>query len=247
MHATDPLVGYQVSRTSGRSRLEVLAEAQAAGAGLLEVFLDRERPGDVGSREAGALASAARGGGLKLQVHGSYGFQDNLGAPPLDATFRLAAALGADVVTVHLQDLLAASAPVDFELARRLGLVVGVENEPRGRPEAMLAYLASVPAGAPVGVTLDVGHANLAGTPLGYARTLLPGLRRLGRAIVNVHLHDNRGDDDHHLVLGEGSIDFAPLLPFLRDEAGCRRFVIERWDGRDLCRARALAWLGGRP
>ncbi|MBS3781950.1 MAG: sugar phosphate isomerase/epimerase [Candidatus Thermoplasmatota archaeon] len=66
---------------------------------------------------------------------------------------------------------------------------------------------------------LDVGHAYTAGELEKF----------LEFSPVNVHLHDNLGEDDIHLRLGEGKIDFRRILEALRDYEG--NFVIE---GRDI-------------
>ncbi len=71
--------------------------------------------------------------------------------------------------------------------------------------------------GAPVceavpglGITLDVGHAEL--VALG---TSCEVIKSLGAAIRHVHLHDNQGGnltDDLHLPIGAGIIDFEGIL-----------------------------------
>jgi sugar phosphate isomerase/epimerase len=243
----DCLVGYQVSTRYGQDRLAGLESAIDDGADLLEIFLDCERPDDLPHPERARLVARSREARLPLQLHASYGFPDNLGDPPLQSTFLLARALGASLVTVHLDDLLAAPVLPDFAQARRLGLTIAIENTPRSAPDPtpLVDLLTRLPADAPLGVTFDVGHANL--SPLGpieYARRLIARLLDLRRAIVNVHLHDNRGQEDEHQVLGEGTVDFGQLLPLLRDEGGCGRFVIERWEGRRTCLTRSRRWLG---
>ena len=61
---------------------------------------------------------------------------------------------------------------------------------------------------------MDVGHAHVQGRREG--RDLLTEYRdTLGRRIVHLHLHDNVGDHDAHLPIGDGSI---PLERWLRSE-----------------------------
>jgi sugar phosphate isomerase/epimerase len=43
--------------------------------------------------------------------------------------------------------------------------------------------------------------------------------------LANLHLHDNDGKGDQHLAIGEGTLDFKVLLPFLRFYSGT--WVIE--------------------
>jgi sugar phosphate isomerase/epimerase len=61
-------------------------------------------------------------------------------------------------------------------------------------------------------LTLDVGHGQLYRTP----NTAFDLIRRCGRAIRHVHLHDNRGglqtSDDLHLPIGDGVINFPVIL-----------------------------------
>jgi sugar phosphate isomerase/epimerase len=62
-----------------------------------------------------------------------------------------------------------------------------------------------------VGLCLDLGHLTAFGrAPLGE------WLDSLGDSIVQLHLHDNRGDQDAHMAMGAGRIDFAGLFAFLK-------------------------------
>ncbi len=54
-----------------------------------------------------------------------------------------------------------------------------------------------------VGICLDVGHMNLPGMP-GVARAF----SLLAKRIVEVHLHDNRGERDEHCWPGDGTVDW---------------------------------------
>lgn len=71
--------------------------------------------------------------------------------------------------------------------------------------------------GTDLGMCFDIGHANTAGTIqdfLGYSDRF-----------VNVHVHDNHGEWDEHLPVGEGNIDFRKVLQGLRGYKG--RLVVE--------------------
>lgn len=59
-----------------------------------------------------------------------------------------------------------------------------------------------------VGLALDVGHANL--------NACLDGF--LSRHFCHVHLHDNDGNDDSHLPVGKGTIDFLRVMHAIRRE-----------------------------
>ena len=48
-------------------------------------------------------------------------------------------------------------------------------------------------------------------------------LKEISNQITEVHLHDNRGDEDSHLPPGDGKIDFSKLFSIVK----CRYFVFE--------------------
>jgi sugar phosphate isomerase/epimerase len=82
-----------------------------------------------------------------------------------------------------------------------------------------------------VGVTFDVGHANTVGNPNDFAVKLAP-------YVVNVHLHDNDGTRDQHLVIGEGKIDFLKILRTLKEIGYTGPLVLEYFDPASLLRAK---------
>jgi sugar phosphate isomerase/epimerase len=90
--------------------------------------------------------------------------------------------------------------------ARPLGVKVLLENLQNDvtSPEHLLAIL-NIGHFDNVGVTLDVGHANLSDTGLEHAFELLRP--RIGE----LHLHDNNGLRDEHLWPGSGEIDWTKL------------------------------------
>ena len=62
-----------------------------------------------------------------------------------------------------------------------------------------------------LGILLDTGHANVNGEDLAAA------VRSLKDVPLHIHIDDNYGDSDAHLIPGEGNIDFAPFAQALRD------------------------------
>ncbi len=52
-----------------------------------------------------------------------------------------------------------------------------------------------------IGIVLDTGHAHLEGQ-------IQPLLRQLPKQIVHIHISDNHGEQDEHLGLGYGTIDW---------------------------------------
>ena len=72
-------------------------------------------------------------------------------------------------------------------------------------------------------ICLDTGHAccNAAEIPLGE------WIRRLGKRIRHVHLHNNDTVSDKHWALGRGALDMAVVLDDLMAYADVKTFVLE--------------------
>ena len=62
-----------------------------------------------------------------------------------------------------------------------------------------------------LGILLDTGHANVNGENLAEVAASLKGVP------FHVHIDDNHGDSDAHLIPGEGKIDFAPFAKALKE------------------------------
>lgn len=79
--------------------------------------------------------------------------------------------------------------------------------------------------------TFDFGHARL-------EKNIDEGLKALGQDIRHIHLSDNFGKADDHLVIGQGSMDYSPYLDFLRSFQGLIvlevRGLVENGRGRAL-------------
>jgi sugar phosphate isomerase/epimerase len=56
-----------------------------------------------------------------------------------------------------------------------------------------------------IGITVDLGHANT----VGMVKEFLPLLPRAS----HLHVHDNHGESDEHLAVGEGTIDWSLAGP----------------------------------
>ncbi|MGB7788712.1 sugar phosphate isomerase/epimerase family protein [Methanoregula sp.] len=69
--------------------------------------------------------------------------------------------------------------------------------------------------------TLDVGHANL--------NQCLPGFLETG--FCHMHIHDNNGKRDTHSPVGEGDIDFAPVMAAQRREQATAVIEVRSFDG----------------
>ena len=77
-------------------------------------------------------------------------------------------------------------------------------------PNPDLIRMAHRRSAAAFGVVLDTGHAHIAGDLTGLAQTS-------GRRLQNLHLHDNDGRGDLHLVPGAGTIDWTQFMGGLRN------------------------------
>lgn len=104
------------------------------------------------------------------------------------------------------------------EFAADFGILIAVENMPDypkifGKyPEEMSEMLEAI-GSHNVGFTFDVGHANTVGLTDEF-------LEVLGGRISHVHIHDNGGERDEHLPLGDGTVDWKSVLEKLSDYRG---------------------------
>ncbi len=95
--------------------------------------------------------------------------------------------------------------------AKEQGIRVMFENTYESTPQAHKMLFAELdPDG--IGFCLDTGHL------LAFARTdFSPWLRELGPWLGQLHLHDNDGQADSHMGLGQGIFDFQGLNNALHD------------------------------
>ncbi|MBC7222171.1 sugar phosphate isomerase/epimerase [Candidatus Bipolaricaulota bacterium] len=157
-------------------------------------------------------------------------------------TVELAAEIGADVVVIHpgrlpeeylpfpawlerSRDLLRFSLSVLLPQAEKLGVKLALENLGNGRDRGLvqnaqehLAILSEFPG---LWACFDLGHLHtLGGSPREYIQALSPRL-------LHVHLHDNRGDWDAHLPLGEGTAPWRETLSALLENGFAGRVILE--------------------
>ena len=137
--------------------------------------------------------------------------------PRLKATIDAAGRMDISLLTIHLSvnklvsyRLLVEKQKALKELVDygcRSNVLICLENVTETADD-LETMLDAVPG---LGITLDVGHAQLVGPS-----TPVEIIRCVRRSLRHVHLHDNRGgkslDDDLHLPIGEGIIDFIGIL-----------------------------------
>ncbi|AOY75620.1 sugar phosphate isomerase/epimerase family protein [Clostridium formicaceticum] len=76
---------------------------------------------------------------------------------------------------------------------------------------------------------LDTGHAHALGKSL-----LTPWVASYGQHLQYIHLHDNHGEKDQHLSLGEGSIDFEEFFIKLKESHYDSVIVCEIFEGIEI-------------
>ncbi len=168
--------------------------------------------------------------GLKCQVHAPIcdwniaAMSDRLREASVEETVETigaASRMGAGLVTVHpglssmavpgLEEravLRAKDAAKRIDrAAKEHGIAVAMENMPElpfflGRKAFQLAEIIDE---TDLSVCFDIGHANTAGQ-------IDDMIDLLGDRIANIHIHDNHGEKDEHLTIGEGCIDFHRVI-----------------------------------
>lgn len=99
-------------------------------------------------------------------------------------------------------------------LQRSYGVRAGIENlfyPVIGAPDALGRFLERCPDG--VGVLLDSGHVNLV-LPRDWCphASMAEFVEALAAPVIEVHLHDNHGETDEHLMPGQGTADLHGML-----------------------------------
>jgi sugar phosphate isomerase/epimerase len=142
----------------------------------------------------------------------------------LETFVTFAEYLGATIITihpgsVHSEAMVPSSAESSVATLRKMvkvgagRLAINVENQTKSRSkyhfplastaESLDLILAEVER---LGFTLDTGHAHANG------QSSLSLARRAGPRLTEVHLNDNGGSSDDHLIPGEGTADLNSLL-----------------------------------
>ena len=206
-----------------------------------EIFSEADHA--VQGRDA-RFMEAYRSSGMTYSLHSSIADTDiaalntrmrQATIDEFESEMRFASEVGIDTMTIH-PGLICLSVPDCRErsvaaanesckaiekLASEYGLAhVCIENMPN--VPVMLGNTAEelgrIVDGTGLGITFDIGHANTTGQ-------IDAMVDRFGDRIEHVHIHDNLGDRDAHLTIGEGSIDFRHVMSLLHGYGGL--FIIE--------------------
>jgi len=196
----------------------------------VEISLDQEALDRFGFRDFKKVAEELKEAGVSCNVHAPFcdlspGAMDSLvreaSLRRLREAFRVAVLFDPVTVVIHSgyhpgyhremvekwQDKAIEGFKGLLQEAGELGLKLALENVFEPRPEVLRPIFEALP-----GLTwcFDPGHAfAFAKTDW---RTWLPELYPY---LSEIHLHDNRGEWDEHLALGEGQIPFPEIFGFL--------------------------------
>jgi sugar phosphate isomerase/epimerase len=99
-----------------------------------------------------------------------------------------------------------------FDVLGRLETRIALENSPRNCDPALFEPLAARFTG--LGMLLDTGHLNMFLN--GDAGAIAAYLDALPLPVLDLHVHDNDGEGDQHLALGDGTLPYADLFSALR-------------------------------
>jgi len=107
----------------------------------------------------------------------------------------------------NCESLLAEIGPV----AAKSSIMIALENTFENSPDVLCTLVDRLDAEV-FGHCFDIGHFNV------FARTDLSSwLRRVKGRLVELHLHDNDGQSDQHLAMGDGTADFHSLFSGLAE------------------------------
>jgi sugar phosphate isomerase/epimerase len=219
-----------------------------------EVFFSAEALDHLVWEELSSLADALHDSGLETTIHAPF-LDLNPGAvdPSIRAASRhriqqvmkAAELLRPRVIVVHpgYDDLHYGDNrlewlknSIDFwqefvPVARELGTVLAVENIFEKEPSTIKILLEAVDDPC-FRHCFDVGHWNMFTTV-----TIEEWFSELGGYIAESHIHDNHGQSDEHLPVGEGAINFELFFSLLTRYAPTAIWTIEAHNTEHLQRA----------
>lgn len=116
------------------------------------------------------------------------------------------------------------SVEVLYKQAEELGLNIAIENLPAkyyffmSKAEDFTRFYRET--SLPVGIVLDLGHANLEGE-------IEPFFNLLTDKITHIHASDNDGVEDQHLGIGKGKIDYNWFAETIQKIGYDKNIVVE--------------------
>jgi len=187
---------------------------------------------NLSETEIDSLAGRIREGGAGVITHGPFfgldvaSMDSHISSFSIDCMIRgveVTRALGGDLMVIHtgyspffsrggrrhwFRNWGNRIRPV-IDRAKSSGVTIALENTWDDFPE-ILVRLRSLCGSDDVRFCLDTGHVNC------FSRlSLKRWWNTIGDLVEVLHLHDNYGDSDDHLVPGKGTFDFAELAGYL--------------------------------
>ncbi len=105
--------------------------------------------------------------------------------------------------------------------AESLGLKLAFENIYDQNPDDLLRFLSYFES-PNVGICFDIGHFNV------FSKVpITTWLEKFDYKIFEIHLHDNDGTADQHLAIGDGNINYDPLIEWLNGRLDKPRLTLE--------------------
>lgn len=226
-------LGLQSCRFNGLMIEDELRHADRQGLEAFEIFFDDFVPDDVDAKARQRFRDMARSMGLEMSVLAPLQPVEVSNARQSCQALRdFCADVGAELLVIpalsilHDPSLVASCALRALSSGLRLAISNGPDPEGRVSPEDLLNLLRHVPGSQ---AALDLGGAHLHSDALHYSKTLLKGLHETGRKLVHLQLHDNDGEQDLHLSMGEGNLPFAESLRLIFAAGFDGLGIVEHW------------------
>jgi sugar phosphate isomerase/epimerase len=111
-----------------------------------------------------------------------------------------------------------------YETAEEYGINIALENLPgkywflMNTPEEFMRLYRET--NLPIGITMDLGHANLEGQ-------IQPFFSLLADRIIHIHASNNNGVDDQHNGIGDGNIDYNWFAQTLKKIGYDKSVIVE--------------------
>lgn len=135
--------------------------------------------------------------------------------------------------------------------------VLKEKNIPIWQTEELISFVDSLGGSDIVGICWDTGHGNLTGNGHNYKRNANPELAAFGNQYANItkigkrlralHIDDNNGLDDDHIMPGIGKIAWGDVIRALDDIGYAHSFTFEAHNAvrgvPDMCRDAAARLL----
>jgi sugar phosphate isomerase/epimerase len=163
-------------------------------------------------------------------------------------SLEIAAEIGAGLATIHFgrYSPLGLSYPTEAvkrnlesvreikSFAESVDITVAFENAPNGFGAMFgpLDLIEKLVEEERIKLTLDVGHANT------WKEGIEEHLHRLNSSIAHVHIHDNTGESDMHLGLGDGEINYKKTFAALKKIKYKKALCLEMLYEEDLLKSR---------